>query len=218
MLQAHHYKLLDLLSKSPSGQARNEALWQLQGLEAQGNITEIDLLQLLGEENQVIQLYAVGALGRSKAPSGIVPLKELFLKSNNPMILTQLVEAFLRYEKVDFLDVVLERLQPPSWRKKLGRKFRAISSSPFNEDFLREQLLSPALKYLQVWAPPKVEKLLHGLLSHQDAQVRWHTLKVYDQRQLSIDKKTISAIAETDSSRLNRELASIMLEKKRQTN
>ncbi len=56
--------------------------------------------------------------------------------------------------------------------------------------------------------------MINSFLNDNDTNVRWHALKMIDQFQIDISENQLIEIKEKDSSLLNREQASMMLDKK----
>ncbi|MBU3916743.1 hypothetical protein KKA14_14525, partial [bacterium] len=175
----------------------------------EGRFEEEDLITLLREDDSVFQAYAIRALGRQKVITSIPELKSLFLKSDNPIILIRLLEAFFEFGTVDFVDVVIQRIDNSN--KKRNRK--PSENSVFDEGFIIDQIIIPSLKYLQIAGNEKDEWVIRQYIDNEDSNVRWHVLVAFNKLGISLREKEIQKIATTDKSRLVREQASIMLSK-----
>lgn len=217
MLQKLHYKLLDRLRFGESAVDRNQALKELIVLEEEGKFEEEDFNKLLEDQDIVFQLYAMDAMGRQKIQNSIPKLKSFYLNSNNPLILSKLLENFLRFGTGDFVDVVIKRLKKPLKKKRLRlRNKKIVSLENFvDHDFILDQIIIPSLKYLQLAGTPNIKKKsIESLLVHEDPDVRWHTLVVYEKLSFPLKIKKLEEIQQTDQNVLVREQAAIMLAKK----
>ena len=217
MLQKLHYKLLDRLRFGESAVDRNQALKELIVLEEEGKFEEEDFNKLLEDQDIVFQLYAMDAMGRQKIQNSIPKLKSFYLNSNNPLILSKLLENFLRFGTGDFVDVVIKRLKKPIKKKRLRlRNKKIVSLENFvDHDFILDQIIIPSLKYLQLAGTPNIKKKsIESLLVHEDPDVRWHTLVVYEKLSFPLKIKKLEEIQQTDQNVLVREQAAIMLAKK----
>lgn len=191
--------LLRALHYGASLEERQEALEELKEQERRGKVSDKDLLPLLNSQDSYLQAYAIGGLGRIQAQSGIQPLKALFAESENPLLLTTLLEAFCdygsEYGSEDFGPLVLKRITARSnW---LGKE-RPSSE----EDFLRNQILVPALKYFQISGFPKASKVLQKLIRHQDAMVRYHALLLFHKLNRGLKPEQIKDLLEDHSPRV----------------
>ena len=211
MLQDIHYRYLDQLKTGESFQDRKDALSNLEFLEKEGKTDEEDLERLLFEEDPAIQNYAIGALGRLHSKRCIPSLKRLFEQSSSPLVLVSILETFLKYGTTDFLDATIRKLQ---FLKEKGE-----TKKKQKEDylFILDQILIASLKYIQVAGNQSVEKVVEPFLRYGESNVRWHTLKLYRDLGIPLDRKELRRIQKTDDSLLNRELASMMLEGCEQT-
>jgi len=214
MLQSHHYELLEKLRFGKTAQERKEVLHQLITFEDQGKFENTDYLRLLQDPDSVFQLYAIGALGRQKVDLGKDRLKAIYLDTANPLMLTEILTAFMAYGTGDFVDVVLKKLKKSGKKKGPQPKAGARLDRIFDGAFILDQILIPSLKYLQNAGNSGIEKSIRFLLDHEDEAVRWHTLLVYDKRGLPLKTKRLVQIKTDDQSALVRELAAIMLEKR----
>ena len=71
MLQTDHFELLDKLRFGKDNNERREALKALINLEYEALFDEADIKKLLNDSDPVIQVYAIGAIGRQQLTSGI---------------------------------------------------------------------------------------------------------------------------------------------------
>jgi len=74
--------------------------------------------------------------------------------------------------------------------------------------------LIPSLRYIQIAGNATVEKTARLFLDHEDANVRWHALMVFDKLEIALKPDIVSQIKESDSSPLVRELATLLIEKR----
>ncbi|MDH5560164.1 MAG: hypothetical protein OEY59_04835 [Deltaproteobacteria bacterium] len=205
------YLFLDQLRFGETSEERNHAFEELVYMEEEGQIKEEDLFELLDHEDQVYQVYAIGAFGRKKIHKSVSKLKELYLKSDNPVILVALLRAFCDFSIGDFEAAVLKRIQQKYWKRKFKLKIDLSQEKIFDKDFVLDQILLPSLKYLQIVGTSGAEKVVNVYLSHSDPVVRWHCLMFYKKRELTIQQKILTEIAEKDDYALNREIAVMML-------
>ena len=213
MLQSDHYELLDRLRLSKSEEDRRQALNELMIKEQNGEFEQGDMISLLENRDPVYQAYAIGAVGRIRMEGCASQLKSIFLKSNNPLILVALLDAFLAFESDEFIDAVIKKLKNP--RKKAGflRKETSLIETAFDSEMILDQILVPALKYLQVAGNGGIGKKIEIYLAHDDSTVRWHTLSAFDKLSIPLDNNQLAEIKATDENALVREQAAIMLEK-----
>jgi hypothetical protein len=207
MLQEKHHQLLDQLRFGQSFSERKNALISLKALEDSGLTKEVDIKALLNENDSVTRNYAIGAAGRLKIDDLKSKLINDFVKSFDPLILISFIEAFISYNQADFVIPITDKikvLQQPSAKK---------SKQDLEGDFILEQIIIPCLKYLEKHGNKDHAKMIKLLLNDDDVNVRWHALKMIDQFQIDISRNQLIEIIEKDSSRLNREQATIMLEK-----
>lgn len=214
MRNTRQYEFLDRLRFGKKPEERKEALRELKVLESESDFNDSDLLALLDNEDLIFQTYAIGAVGRRKYQPAVPKLKTLYTKSNNPLVLVELLEAFFQFETDDFIDVVLNRL------KKSGKKFWQKWTGSFTKvgiyenDLLLDQVLIPSLKYLRLTGNEKLEKQILPYLNHEDSNVRWHTLVTCDKLGIIIDEKKLSEIGDREPNVLVREQAAIIIEKR----
>ncbi len=202
--------MLDKLRFGETAEERNEALGELKTFEDEGRFEAKDLMELLEDEEPVLKMYAIGALGRLKIESSIPKLSELYLDSDNPLVLEMLLDAFLLFNTNAFVSVVLKRIKKSRKITRILKKKPSLDTI-FDNDFIIDQILIPSLKYLQTAGDPKkIEKGIHVYLDHSDSNVRFHTLVAYQKLAIPLDEKILREIAETDKNALVREQAAIM--------
>lgn len=214
MLQSQHYEILKQLRFAKTSEERKGARRELMHLESLGEIDESDLVTLLNHEDAVFQVYAIQAIGRRKAVSVGNKLIKLFQSSQNPLILTELLAAFVELESDMFLKAVMDKL------KKLKKGMKAVSKKAtafdqvFDDETIHDQIILPSLKYLQLFGNTKIEKFITPYLDSPDPNIRWNALVIFDRLSLTIKDKTLNQIKETDTAALVREQAAIMLDKR----
>jgi len=210
VLQSDHYELLDKLRFGKDSDERARALKELINLEYEVRFGESDFLQLLADEDLVFQVYAIGAMGRQKVKAGVPALKKIFANTTDTLILNELLTSFIQFESDDFLNIVIEKL------RKLNRKpWFFHKNSKLDNEFILNQILIPSLRYIQIVGNAKVEKTVKGFLDHEDANVRWHAMMVFDKLGIPLKHDIVSRIMESDSSPLVKELAAILMEKRK---
>jgi len=207
MLESEYIELLDRLRFGGKAADRNQALKELQILELEGNFQAEDLINLLEEKDFVFQTYAIGAIGRLKLEKGIPSLIRLFQESNDPLVLPVLLNTFASFKDAVFVENVLEKVEA------LLAKIESNPSGGYG--FLLEQIIVPALKYLQTAGDRKVEKTVQHFLNDSDPTVRWHALVTYDKLNLPMSDETLRQMMNHDKYALVREQAAVMLEKKK---
>ncbi len=212
MLRSSHYELLDQLRYGESSVERKEALKDLIVFEQEGKFEDDDFLSLLKEKDKVFQIYAIGALGRQQVEKSIPLLTTLYKESNDPLILLALLDAFLLFESDAFVDVVLSRIKIPDKKKKAKKKNR--STMIFDNGFILDQVIIPSLKYLQISGGSDIKDTILPYLDHDDSNVRWHSMVVFDKLEIPLDEKKLEEIKQADKSILVREQAEIMLIKR----
>jgi hypothetical protein len=207
MLQSEQIELLDKLRFSDRASERNLALRDLKRLELEGTFEADDLVRLLDEKDFVFQTYAIGAIGRLKIEKGIPALCKLYQTSNDPLILPALLETFAGFQSDAFVACVVGKFN--QLLKNMDR------DQTGNQAFLLEQIIVPALKYLQVSGGKKIAETISCFLNNSDATIRWHALMTYEKLELPITEEELQKIVQSDSYALVREQASVMLEKRR---
>ncbi len=213
MLQTDHYELLDKLRFGKDNDERKEALKALINLEYEALFDSSDIQKLLDDEDPVIQVYAIGAIGRQQIASGIPELKKRYMESSDPLMLNELLTAFQHFESDEFLDIVIEKLRKLKKKPWLFQKRVPLTGSGTDNRFILSQILIPSLKYIQKAGNPSVEKTVKLFLDHEDANVRWYTLKVFDNLEIALKPEILQKIVNSDSSPLVREQAAIQVEK-----
>ncbi len=214
MLQSDHYELLDKLRFGKNSDERKEALKALINFEYEGRFEVADYLKLLAEEDPVFQVYAIGAIGRQKVGSANSELKRIYANSSDTMILNELLTAFQQFESDDFLDIVIEKLKKLNKKPWLFPGRYRTSGTGSDKAFILNQILIPSLKYIQTAGNDTSAKTVRQFLDHEEANVRWHALKVFDSQDIALKLETVSRLKESDSSPLVRELAAVLIEKR----
>ncbi|MBU2515448.1 hypothetical protein KJ966_29380 [bacterium] len=206
MLKDEQLTLLDKLRFGDTAAERSQALKDLMLIEVEGKFEKDDLLILLEENDSVTQSYAIGAIGRLKTNEAIPRLKQLFMNSNDPLILPTLLETFAKLGSNQFVEIVVKRL----------REFAAKSShdNSTNDPFLLDQVAIPSLKYFQVAGEKNIKDAIGCFLSDSNPTLRWHTLVTFDKLGIDISDGELITIEEQDKYALVREQAAIMLEKR----
>ena len=215
MLQSDHYELLDRFRFGKSAEDRQQALNDLIIKEHNGDFDKKDLISLLENEDAVYQSYAISALGRTRIEGCASRLKSLFLKSNNPLLLTALIDTFIAYESDEFVDAVLKKLKKPTKKVLFQKKNTPSIDTAFDDEMILEQILIPVLKYFQIAGNSKVGKTIENYLTHEDSNIRWHTLSAFDKLSIPLDGNRLAEIQANDENALVREQAAIMREKGR---
>ena len=128
-------------------------------------------------------------------------------------MLNELLTAFQKFETDDFLDIVIEKLKKLKKKPWIFQKRVPISGLTEDKGFILNQILIPSLKYIQEAGNPGVEKTIRLFLDHEDANVRWHTLKVFDKLEITLKSEVLQKIIDSDASPLVREQAAILAEK-----
>lgn len=214
MLQSNHYELLDKLRFGKDNDERREALKSLINIEYDAPFEDDDILKLLQDDDPVIQVYAIGAIGRLQMASGIPELRKRYVESSDPLILNELLTAFQAFESDDFLDIVLEKLRKLIKKPWIFQK-RKSPTGTGDKAFILSQILIPSLIYIQDVGHPGVEKTVKLFLDHEDANVRWHALKVFDSLEIELKPETLKQLSESDPNPLVREQAAIQAAKSR---
>ena len=209
MLQEEQLQLLDQLRFGQSFSERKDALIGLKALEDSGLTKPLDIKTLLNDDDSVTRNYAIGAVGLMKIEELKSKLINDFAQSFDPIILISYIEAFISYDQADFVIPITDKIKvlqksAPKKTKKQG----------LEGDFILEQIIIPCLKYLEQHADKDQAEMIKSLLNDDDTNVRWHALKMIDQFQIDISENQLIEIKEKDSSLLNREQASMMLDKK----
>lgn len=206
----HHLYLL----KKSSGKESRDILFKMKEMEVNEEISREDILELLQSANDpVSQNYAVGAIERLKIEEGYPLLKQLYLSSNNPLLLQLILETFLKLETSDFLDVVRKRLEKPLSKNKKKAADNLLLETLFDEDFITEQILIPSLKYFQVHGNPDLKKQVMPYLKHPDRKVRWNALVTLDKIGIKLENDFLLKLKMENNDVLIREQVNIILEK-----
>ena len=214
MLESNHFEILERLRFSKSGEERQQALKDLIVREQSGDFDEKDLLSLLENEDTVYQTYAIGALGRLRMDNCTSQLKSVFLKSNNPLILAALLDAFVAYDTDEFVPVVLKKMKNPTRRPWFKKKNLSLMESVFDDEMILDQILVPSLKYFQIAGNRTVGKAIEPYLDHEDSMVRWHTLVAFDKLDIPLNDDRLAKIQTTDEDILVKEQVKIMRDKR----
>lgn len=215
MLQSNHFELLDKLRFGKDSDERKNALQELVFLEHEAQFDESDMIQLLNDNDPVIQVYAIGAIGRLKLSSAIPELKKRYLESTDPLMLNEMLMTFLQFESNEFLDIVLEKLRKLAKKPWLFQKRLPKTRGTDEKEFLLNHILVPSLKYIRQFGNPMVVKTVKGFLNHKDGNVRWQTLKLYDSLEISIKTEVLKKMAASDPNPLVREQADILISKRK---
>lgn len=215
MLQRTHYDLLDKLRFGKDSDERKMAMKELINLESEAQFNKLDVLKLLEDKDPVIQVYAIGAIGRQQVIDGVPELKRRYVESSDPLILNELLNAFQGFESDDFLDIVVEKLRKLYKKPWLFQKHLMRSESSAEKAFILGQILIPSLNYIQKKGSSSVEKTIKPFLTHEDANVRWHALKTFDTLTIPIKPEILQQMAESDPSPLVREQAAIITTKQK---
>lgn len=206
MLESTQYELLNKLRHGVTSEERRIALRELILQEQEGAFEDLDFIDLLKDEDPVFRNYAIGAIGRNKISRGVPELVELFETSDDPLVLSALLSAFAEFAIPDFKPAVLRKLKEVS---------PGTPGSETDDPFLVDQLLVPALKYLQAAGDSSgVEEDLLPYLKHGDPTVRWHTLRVFNLLEIRLSDRELEVIMKQDKSTLVREQAAVLLERR----
>ena len=209
MLQEEQLQLLDQLRFGQSFSERKDALTSLKALEDSGSTKPLDIKTLLNDDDSVTRNYAIGAAGRMKNEELKSKLINDFAQSFDPILLISYIEAFISYDQTDFVIPLADKIKV--LRKSPSKK---VKQQDLEGDFILEQIIIPCLKYLEKHANKDHAEMIKSFLNDDDINVRWHALKMIDQFQIDISENQLIDIKEKDSSLLNREQASMMLDKK----
>jgi len=210
-MNERHLNALDLLSNGASPAIRRDAANQLFGFEQTGEISESDLLEMLSGDDLVVRSHAVRALGEIKSQQAAVPLIKLFKQSKDPLLLQELLEAFVLIGGEAFLPAVLGRICPSTWARWL-QKIRAKNNPDplFDEPFIIEQILLDVLKYLQICPNVKFNRTLKALVNHDDPMIRLNCLRLYGKIGSLPANKTLERLQTQDPHPLVRQQATLM--------
>lgn len=208
MLQEEHFQLLDQLRFGESFSERKDALISLKAYEDSGLTKDSDIKTLLNDDDSVTRNYAIGAAGRMKIESVIGKLIKDFAELFDPIILLSYVEAFIAYGKPDFVNPLSTKIKQLQGLAGKKTKHKALEGN-----FILEQIIIPSLKYFHQQGNASLKDTILSFLNDDDNNVRWHALKIIQQFQIKLPQNKLNEIAKKDPSRLNQELASIMLDK-----
>ncbi len=207
MLGNEQLTLLDRLRFGESAAERSQALKDLKLFELEKGWDEDDLIELLNDNDFVFQTYAIGAIGRQKIAKAETRLSELYVNSEDSLLLTALLEAFANIGHKGFVDIVVEKL------KKLTLKTKESNAADYQ--FILDQIVVPSLKYFQIAGDSKAKSSVESFLSDSDINVRWHALITCDRLGLELGEEILNRLKTKDSYALVREQAAIMLDKKK---
>lgn len=204
------YRYMDQLRFSKTTEERREALSTLKLLEMDGGVNEADLLQLLEEEDPVLKSYAIGAVSRLKIVKAESRLKQMFVQSNDPLLLVSLIESFYNFSHSGFVGITVKKL------KRLDNFFLRFFHSRrkkvlFDDAFIFDQILVSALKYFGAYGSANIKSFLSRCLKHKDSNVRWHALKAFQLIDIPLPPARLRKVMENDIYAPNRELAEMML-------
>lgn len=209
MLQEEQLQLLDQLRFGQSFSERKDALISLKAFEDSGLTKAADIKALLNDKDPVTRNYAIGAAGRMKIEELKSPLINNFAQSFDPILLISYIESFINYDQADFVIPITDKIKV--LQKSVSKK---ANQQDLESDFILEQIIIPSLKYLGKHANKDYAELIRSFLNDDDMNVRWHALKMIDQFRIDISESQLIEIKKKDSSLLNREQASMMLDKK----
>lgn len=208
-----YYRYMDQLRFSKTAEERREALNTLKILEGEGAVNSEELLQLLEEDDPVLRAYAIGAVARLKVVAAEPRLKQMFAKSGDPLLLVTLIEAFIEFSHSGFISITVRKL------KRLNNIFLRFLHSRrknilFDDAFILDQILITALKYFERCGSENLKAFLNRFLKHSDSNVRFHTLKVFQNIGIQLPATRLEKIIKNDPYAPNRELATIILSAK----
>ena len=213
MANQKFYHYLYLLRRGTEEESKG-ALFSLKELEGNNEVSEEEILKVFDEAEDAVTLdYSIGAIERMKIKKGYPLLNQIYLESNNPLILQSLLETFLKLNKDDFLNAVLKRLEKPMSNVKKKKNTGSIMETLFDEEFILDQILITSLKYIQIHGNPKLKKLILPYLNHPDKKVRWNALVTLDNIGVKLDNKTLMKIKHENKDVLIREQVNIILDK-----
>jgi len=212
MPQKHQRALLERLGSGETSTGRKEILKELMALENEELFEDSAFLNLLSHDDSATQSYAIAAAGRQKAGRAIPRLRDLFVKSRNPLVLTALIDTFIQFGTDDFVKVVLQRLNELN-DNALDGKGANPASELFDDAFILGQIIIPALKYFQAAGTAEVEPAINRYLDDESHAVRWRVLAIYDKLGIALPRERLQRIEASDTNALVREQAAIMLAK-----
>lgn len=215
MANNQFYHLLYLLRYGKQ-QENEDALLQLKEMEGNGDVEPKEIIALSKEAiDPVTQNYVIGAIERLRIEEGYPWLKDLYLKSNNPILLLSLLEVFQQLERDEFLKIVLKKLKNPRIDTKKKKQEGFFMDDIFDGEFIQDQILIPSLRYLQEHGTPSIKKdILPFLQQHSDKKVRWHALVALDKSGVELDHKLLKQLVSTESDNAIREQVKVILERK----
>ncbi|MGK0290963.1 MAG: hypothetical protein ACI86H_002427 [bacterium] len=212
MLSSQHYRLFNEIC-SEKEDVRNSALSQLHDLEGGDQTSAIDLIgYILQDENPIVHIYIIKALGRLGDLVAVQPLSEIYLTSKNPLILQVVLESCLQLKSDQFAQPIVDRLRG----KKVPKGLKYILNSQmdfFDEEMILDQITALGMKTLQVCGTQKSKKDLLPFLDHAEHDVRFQCLKAFDLLKISIDRKKLAKFQGHDLSPYVQKQAELMLEK-----
>jgi len=210
-MDEQHLQAFDQLSNGADPATRREAAARLFSFEQRGEISEDDLLTLLFGDDLVIRGHAVRALGEIKSQKAILPLSRLFESSQDPILLQELLEAFVLIGSEVFLPLVMNRISPSRWQVWLKKfKDKRQPKPLFDEPFIIEQILLDVLKYLQTCKTLKINRTIKGLLDHEDPMIRLNCLQLYGKIGCFPTNTTLEALQQHDPHPLVRQQANLL--------
>lgn len=209
-----HYHLLKQL-KDADPEVRHDALMILMELESEEELVSDDFKDLLNQDDQVLQQYAIQAIGRNRIEDAYDVLADFFKNSMNPILLSTALSVFQETESPVFFDRVRNKLENAWQEKPAGGKKHSndLMDQLFGEEELLDQILVPGLKYFQTLESIDHHEFLYAYLQHKNVHVRWNTLMIFNRLELPLDKTLLERISQNDTYAPIRELADIMLTK-----
>ena len=200
-----------------NAEERGAAMSRLTAYERSGRLSLPLLIEMAGESDPTVTMYAISALGRNGHPQAVKKLAALAAahREGNPLLLETIVEALGETRSMAATPALLELLGiAGSWTGRLlGRLSRRNEEQQARMERLRAQMALPVTRALERIADPRAAEALGAFLDHEDALVRCHTIRAMTNAGFTGSLERIRQLAEGDPNPTVQELARIALDR-----
>lgn len=208
MLRIEIENLLDKLADRDL-QARKDAKNTLYEIEKDGLLPIEILIQQLASDNIIRQIYAIGAIRRTKYNSRQKVLEKYFLEAENFLLIASFIENFIQIKELSFEELVLKKY------KMIEKKSRKERNKIKKEEslILKENYILEMLKYLEKFGSSKSHKLLFELLKIKKKAIQFYSLSALSKTNANLPMALLEKIIK-ETSGTPKYLAQALLDKK----
>ncbi|MBI3993577.1 MAG: HEAT repeat domain-containing protein [Candidatus Lambdaproteobacteria bacterium] len=201
-----------------SAEEREAAMTRLHDFEKGGKLPVAALIDMAGESDPTLSMYAIGALGRNGSAQAVSTLSELAERhrAGNVLMLETIVDALGHTGDRGAAPMLLSLLgiQLKGWTSKLfGRRGKKKDDGTPEAAKRREHLALPVIRALEKLHEPRAVEVLGDFLEHPDPIVRWHMIQLLVVNNWNGFNGRLERMAESDQDELVRDMAGIALRK-----